>query len=85
LKKIARGVPPRDTCLIRNNLVKKLMYLAAGSQVCVADYTDIYYAIRKKKILKTISTPIREELLPLVEEIKTNMSNPQFNLSLTGS
>lgn len=83
LKKIASGISPRETCLIRSDLVKKMMFLAAGSQVCVNDYVEIYYTIRKKKILNTISSPIREELTPLIDEVRNNMNNPQFTASLS--
>lgn len=61
------------------------MFLAAGSQLCVSDYTDIYYSIKKEKTLKSLSAPLKDELITLVEDIKGQLQDPVFSSSLTVS
>ncbi len=63
--------------------MKKLLFLAAGSPICVSDYTEIYYSIRKVKTLKAIASPLREELNNLLEEIKALLRDPACNSKLT--
>lgn len=85
MKKVAAGLPSKEVGLIRNSLVKNLIFLAAGSQLCVVDYTDIYYSIKKQKTLLGIKSNLKEELLTVVEEIRNQLQDPAFEASLAGS